>query len=53
MKKEDMEDIAQLLNAMKDAVKKIEVAQKEKDDEQLSAAKREILSFQKKLSEIL
>jgi len=46
-------EIAQLLSAMKDGIQKIKLSQKKKDAEQLSAAKHEILGFQKKLAELL
>lgn len=53
MRKEDLVDVAQLLNAIKEDIEKIKTAQKNKDAEKIAIAKKEILSFQKKISEIL
>ena len=53
MEKGEIADIAQLLTAIKDTLPKLEEAIKLKDDSQLTAAKREILIFQRKLAEIL
>ena len=53
MKKEDITILAQLLTGIKDAIKTLEDAQKRKDSDQLATAKREILNFQKKISEML
>lgn len=53
MKKEEIAVLAQLLTAIKDAIDRLEEAQKKKDAEELEMAKREILSFQKKIDEIL
>ena len=43
MKKEDIVAVAQLLSGMKDAVDRIEKAQKDKDGEQLALAKKELI----------
>ena len=53
MKREDISVLAQLLTAMKDSLEGIEKARKDKDGERLAGAKREILSFQRKVSKIL
>ena len=53
MKKEDVPVLAQLLTGIKDALEKLEEAEKKKDGEELAIAKREILSFQKKIDEML
>lgn len=53
MEKEDVLIIAQLLTGMKDAVDKLEDAQRRKDAEKLNLAKKEILNFQKQISELL
>jgi len=53
MKKEEIAVVAQLLTAIKDAISKLEEAQKNGDAEQFAIAKGEILSFQKKLVELL
>ena len=53
MKKEEITVVAQLLTAMKDSVEKIDEAQRNKDSEQLLRAKRELLTFQKRLEELL
>jgi hypothetical protein len=53
MEKEDVLLIAQLLTGMKDAVDKLEDAQRRKDGEKLNLAKKEIINFQKQISELL
>jgi len=53
MEKEDVTLIAQLLTGIKDAVEKMEEAQKKKDLEKLNAAKREIVNFQGQIDKIL
>ena len=53
MKKEEIPVLAQLLTAMRDAAEKLEEAEKENDLTNAAAAKREILTFQKKISELL
>lgn len=53
MKKEDLISIAQLLAAMKDAVDRLAVAEREKNAEELNSAKKEILSFQKQVQDLL
>ena len=45
--------LAQLLTAVKDAIEKMEDAQKNNDSERVAIAKREILSFQKQIDELL
>ncbi len=53
MKKSDIPVLGQLLSGMKDALAKIENAQKRKDEEQLVLAKKEMILFQKKIEDIL
>ena len=53
MEKEDIIVIAQLLTSIKDAIDRLEEAQRNKDVERLNAAKKEILQFQKQISELL
>lgn len=53
MKKEEIASIAQLLTAIKDNVRKLKKAQKEKDGELLESAKHEILMFQKEVDKAL
>jgi len=53
MKNEDIVVIAQLLAAMKDAVERAAIAERDKDAEALNSAKREILVFQKQIKELL
>ena len=53
MKKEEITVLAQLLTAIKDAIEKLEEAERKKKPEKIASAKREILNFQKKIGEIL
>jgi len=53
MEKEDITLTAQLLTGIKDALIKLEEAQKRKDVEKLNAAKREILNFQSQIDKLL
>lgn len=53
MKSEDVAVVAQLLAAIKDATVRLERAFKNKDGAELNAAKKEILSFQKQIQELL
>ena len=53
MNKEEISIIAQLLSSMKDAIKKLEEAEKSKDNELMTVAKREILHFQNEINKIL
>jgi hypothetical protein len=53
MKKSDIMVLAQLLTAIKDGTREIEMAQKDKDAEKLARAKHEILGFQKELERLL
>lgn len=53
MEKEDVTLAAQLLTGIKDAILKLQDAQKKKDLENLNAAKREILNFQSQIDKIL
>lgn len=53
MKNEDLIVIAQLLAAMKDAVEKLAVAERNKDAGRLNSAKREILTFQRQIQDLL
>ena len=53
MEKEEVAVIAQLLTAMKDSAEKLEQAQRKKDLENIEEAKKEILSFQRQIKELL
>jgi len=53
MKNEDVVILAQLLTAMKDAVEKLDAAERKKDAEGLASAKKEILTFQRQVGEML
>jgi len=53
MQSDDIAVLAQLLDSMKDALEKLEEAEKSKDSEKLNMAKREILSFQKQIDKVL
>jgi len=54
MKEEDnVAVIAQLLSAIKDNIEKLKEARKNRDSELMASSKMEILSFQKKLEELL
>ena len=53
MEKEDITLIAQLLSGIKDAIAKLQDAQKRKDLEKLNAAKKEILNFQSQIDELI
>jgi len=53
MKKEEVAAIAQLLTAMKDGLAKLKDAEKDKDEDSILIAKKEILAFQRKLRELL
>ncbi len=53
MEKEDITLIAQLLTGIKDALSMLEEAEKKKDADKLSAAKREILNFQSQIDKLL
>ena len=53
MEKEEVAVIAQLLTAMKDSAEKLEQAQRKKDLESIAEAKKEILSFQRQIKELL
>ncbi|MBS3098832.1 hypothetical protein J4462_01320 [Candidatus Pacearchaeota archaeon] len=53
MEKVDIASLAQLLNAIKDNLEKIEEAQEKNDGELLASVKKEILVFQKKIQEML
>ena len=53
MEKEDVVVLAQLLNAIKEAVEKLEKYYKKKDMENLQVAKKEILSLQKEIDNLL
>ncbi|MEK6849979.1 MAG: hypothetical protein AABX85_00195 [Nanoarchaeota archaeon] len=53
MEKEDITLIAQLLTGIKDAIDKLQDAQKKKDLEKLKAAKKEILNFQSQINELI
>ena len=53
MKKEEINLIAQLLIGIKDAIAKLEAAEKKNDSEKILAAKREILNFQRQIDKLL
>lgn len=53
MQKEDIALLAQLLTGIKDALFKLEEAYKKKDLELLTAAKKEMLSFQSQIDKML
>ncbi len=53
MEKEDVMLIAQLLTGIKDAIEKLEDAQKTKNLEKFNSAKKEILNFQSQINELL
>jgi len=53
MQREDIVLLAQLLSGIKDALAKLEDAEKKKDVESLNEAKKEILSFQSQIAHIL
>jgi len=53
MKKEEIALIAQLLSAMKDAVSKLEDAERRKDQHMLESAKKEVIQFQWQIKKLL
>ena len=53
MRKEDISVLAQLMTAMKDAVNKMAEADRYNDTEQITIAKKEIISFQKQIDKLL
>lgn len=53
MEKEDVTLVAQLLTGIKDAIEKLQVAQRKKDIENLNAAKKEIITFQGQIDKLL
>ncbi len=53
MEKEAISIVAQLLSSIKDAIKKLEEAEKTKDNELMTVAKREILHFQNEINKLL
>ena len=53
MNKEEIMLLAHLLTALKDAVKKLEDAQKRKDTEGILAAKKEIISLQTQIRGVI
>jgi len=53
MEKGDVSVLAQLLTAMRDAVDKLEDAKNKNNMEELTAAKRAIMKFQKKIDETI
>ena len=53
MKKEDVLLLAQLLHVMKDVAEKIEQFYKEKNFGKLDSAKKEMLSLQGRVNEVL
>jgi len=53
MEKEDITLLAQLLTGMKDALDKIEEAQRRNDSENFLLVKKEMLGFQKQIAKRL
>jgi len=53
MEKEDITLIAQLLSGIKDAIDKLQDAERKKDIERLNAAKKEILNFQSQIDKLI
>lgn len=53
MEKEDITLIAQLLTGIKDALQRLEEAERKKDLENLNAAKKEILNFQSQINNLI
>ena len=53
MRKEDVNLLAQFLSSMKDAVAKLEEAQRRKDTEMFNSARQEILQYQWHIKKIL
>ena len=53
MRKEAIVILAQLLTGIKDALGKLEEAQKKNDIEEFGLAKKEILHFHKQIDEVL
>ena len=53
MQREDIVLLAQLLSGIKDALNRLEEAEKKKDAEKLNEAKKEILSFQSQIAHLL
>jgi len=53
MKKEDVLLLAQLLQTMKELYAKIRIYYRNRDSENLASAKREMLSLQRKIENIL
>ncbi len=53
MEKEDITLIAQLLTGIKDAIERLQEAEKKKDIERLNAAKKEILNFQTQINNLI
>ncbi|MBX4196556.1 hypothetical protein KW805_03135 [Candidatus Pacearchaeota archaeon] len=53
MEREVIALLAQLLTGIKDALIKLERAEKVRDTEEIAAAKREIMSFQSQISRLL
>ncbi len=52
MEKEAITILAQLLSGMKDALEKLEEAQKDKDVEKFNLAKREIMNFHEQIAKL-
>jgi len=50
MRKEDIALVAQLLSSMKDAVARLDEAQRKKDIQKTAMAKKEILNLQQKIN---
>ena len=53
MEKEDISILAQLLSGMKDALDGLEEADRARDVERISEAKREIKNFQSQIDKLL
>ena len=53
MEKEDVTLIAQLLTGIKDAIDKLQDAEKRQDLEKIKASKKEILNFQSQIDKLI
>lgn len=53
MRKEDISLLAQLMNSMKDAANELEKARANKDIAKFNELKKQILSFQQKIDQLL
>jgi hypothetical protein len=53
MKNEDLIAVAQLLAAIKETVEKLATAERNKEVDMLNSAKKEILTFQRQIQDLL